>query len=115
MNNSELPSIGDFYDTLTNKHLSEDLYEQAKWVWSTFKCDTFENYHDLYLKMDVMLLVDIWINFRQTCINNYKLSPDIFYTSPGLAWEASLLMAFENNNDFKLDLYSDPNMYLFIE
>jgi hypothetical protein len=47
-------------------------------------------YHDLYLKTDVLLLADIFESFRRTCNNNYNLDTAWYYTSPGLAWEALL-------------------------
>ena len=45
---------------------------------------------ELYLKLDVMLLCDIWLNFRKLCIENYQLSPDNYYTLPGLSFDAAL-------------------------
>ena len=67
-------------------------------------------YHDLYLKTDVILLADIFENFRDVCIRNYKLDPAWYYTSPGLSWDALL-----KKTEIKLDLLSDVNMILFIE
>ena len=67
-------------------------------------------YHDLYLKTDVILLADVFENFRKVCKENYKLDPAWYYTSPGLAWDAMLKMT-----GVELDLLSDPQMYLMIE
>lgn len=50
------------------------------------------DYHDLYLKSDVLLLSDVFENFRELCLDAYHLDPAYFYTSPGLAWEAMLEM-----------------------
>ena len=67
-------------------------------------------YHDLYLKTDVVLLADVFENFRDVCLKNYKLDPAWYYTSPGLSWDALL-----KKTEIKLDLLSDINMILFVE
>ena len=67
-------------------------------------------YHDLYLKSDVLLLADVFRNFRQTCLAYYGLDPCHYVSSPGLSWDAMLKMAKAN-----LDLISDVDMQLFIE
>ena len=67
-------------------------------------------YHDLYLKTDVILLADIFENFRDVCVKSHKLDPAWYYTSPGLTWGA-----LQKKTEIKLDLLSDVNMILFIE
>ena len=49
-------------------------------------------YHDLYLKSDMLLLADVSENFRKTCLQYYKLDPCHYFTSPGLSWDAMLKM-----------------------
>ena len=49
-------------------------------------------------------------NFRKTCLKNYGLDPAHYYTSPGLSWDALLKLS-----SMKLELFTDYNMYLFIE
>jgi len=71
---------------------------------------TFREYHDLYLKTDVLLLADVFENFRNICLNNYDLDPTWYYTSPGLAWDACL-----KKTEVELKLLSDPDMLLMVE
>ena len=40
---------------------------------------TFGDYHDIYLKSDVLLLADIFENFRDLCLSYYKLDPVHYY------------------------------------
>ncbi len=54
---------------------------------------TLGDYHDLYVKCDVVLLCDVFEQFRNVCLAQYQLDPLHYYTCPGLAWSASLKMS----------------------
>ena len=109
-NDTELPKIEEFYNLLDDVNISEDNYNHAKNVWNTFNLQNMGEYHDLYLKTDILLLVDVFENFRKTCLTYYKLDPLHYITSPGLAWDAMLKMTGIN-----LELITDIDMQLFIE
>ena len=49
-----------------------------------------KDYHDLYLKTDVLLLCDVFKEFRNVCLKNYELDRCWYYTSPGLSWDGCL-------------------------
>ena len=85
---NKLPCKEDFYSSLTDKDISDDDYSHARDVWNTFGIRNMGEYHDLYLKSDILLLADVFENFRETCLINYKLDPCHYLTSPGLAWDA---------------------------
>ena len=78
----KLPNKGDFYSILNDEHISDTQYIHAIKVWKSFKFKNMGEYHDLYLKSDVLLLADIFENFRKTCIQYYKLDPCHYFTSP---------------------------------
>jgi len=44
---------------LNDCDISDEDYVHAQNVWSTFKCKTFRDYHNLYNVSDVLLLEDI--------------------------------------------------------
>ena len=109
-NDTTLPKKDDFFSILNNEHITDQQYALAKNVWETFNLKTMGDYHDLYLKSDILLLADVFENFRKTCIQYYKLDPCHYFTSPGLSWDAMLKMT-----DIKLELITDIDMYQFIE
>ena len=40
-------------------------------IWSRFDCKTLGDYHDVYLKSDVLLLADVFESFRRMAISTY--------------------------------------------
>ena len=109
-NETKLPVQQDFYSILNNEHISDEQYKHAQNVWDTFNLKTMGDYHDLYLKSDILLLADVFENFRKTSLQYYKLAPCHYFTSPGLSWDAMLKMT-----DIKLELMVDIDMFQFIE
>ena len=107
---TKLPSKDLFYSKLYDEHISDEDYQHAIKVWDTFNCKTLKDYHNLYLKSDVLLLADVFENFRKTCLKHYKLDPCHYYTAPGLAWDACLK---ETNQ--KLELLKDYDMLMMFE
>jgi len=49
-----------------------------------------DQYSDLYLKTDVLLLTDIFENFRDNCVASYGLDPAYYYSLSGFTWDAML-------------------------
>ena len=81
-NETCLPPIECFHSTLSQTGISTEQYEFTKRVWSTFNMKTLEDYHDLYMLTDVILLADVFETFRKTCIRHYSLDPAHSYTAP---------------------------------
>ena len=107
---TSLPPKKKFFSSLTGEGVSGDDYRRAQKVSNTFDMKTMRDYHNLYLKTDVLLLADVMENFRKICRTNYGLDPLWYYTAPRLAWDACLKI-----NGVELDLISDPDMYLLIQ
>ena len=108
--NSCLPSKECFYSSLKGRGISEEEYLRANRVWNVFDMKTFGEYHDLYLKCDVLLLCDVFEKFIDICLEYYGLDPCHYFSSPNLAWDAMLKMS-----SVRLKLTDDIDMHLFIE
>lgn len=78
------------FSTLTEEHITEGEYEHATEVWKNFNCRMLGEYSDLYLKIDVLLLADVFENFRDRCLKTYNLDAAFYYTAPGLSFDACL-------------------------
>ena len=109
-NDEQLPPKEAFYSKLSGEGISDDDYKHAHAVWDEFDMKTFKDYHDLYNVSDVLLLADVFENFRDVCMKNYQLDPAWYYTAPGLAWDAAL-----KKTGVELELLSDPDMLLMFE
>ena len=87
---TEMPPINEFYSSLPEASISTAEYERAQKVGQEFCIKNMREYHDLYLNLDVLLLADIFENFRKTCIADYGLDQYPYYTLPGFTFDACL-------------------------
>ena len=109
-NDTKLPPRKAFYSKLSGRGITKTDYKHAWNVWNTFNMKTFKDYHELYNETDVLLLADVFENFRDLCLRIYGLDPVYYFTAPGLAWDACLKMT-----DINFELLNDVNMLLMFE
>lgn len=107
---TSLPAHEDFYDKLKDENVSVEDYQRAQHVWSLFQCQTLGEYSDVYLKSDVLLLVDVFENFRTLCLDIYKLDPAQYFSLPGVSFDAMLKMT-----GVEIELLTDINMLHFFK
>ena len=50
----------------------------------------------MYLKGDILLLADVFENFRKMCLKIYHLDPVKVFSAPELAWEAAFKKTEKN-------------------
>ncbi|XP_055385864.1 uncharacterized protein LOC129614933 [Condylostylus longicornis] len=110
LNDTTLPSKIQFNNSLLDSVYSDEDYAHAERVWEKFECKSLRDYLELYLKIDVLLLTDIFQNFRQVCLKIYSLDPCQYFTAPGLAWDSML-----KTTKIELELLTDINMHNFIK
>jgi len=103
--------IFQFVDNVSEDDIvSESDYAHAVKVWQRFSILTLGEYNGLYLKTDVLLLADIFENFRNSCFASYCLDPAHYYTLPGFTWDAML-----KHMHVRFELLIDIDMVMFIE
>ncbi|XP_018406268.1 PREDICTED: uncharacterized protein LOC108782483 [Cyphomyrmex costatus] len=110
LNDTLLPPRESFHSSLTGDTVSESDYAHAENVWQRFSVRTLGEYSDLYLKTDVLLLADVFENFRDSCVASYGLDPAHYYTLPGFTWDAML-----KHTRVKFELLTDIDMVMFVE
>ena len=74
-NETALPPEKDFYSNLNLENISDKDYVHAQKVWDIFRIQNIREYHDLYVKIDTLLLADIFENFRNMCLDIIELDP----------------------------------------
>ena len=72
------------------ENITDADYDQAKKLFKKFKMTNLDDYHDLHVDSDTLLLADVFQDFRNKCIEIYELDPTHFLPTPGLAWQACL-------------------------
>ena len=109
------PETKYFYSSLkdgkrdrSNGHISDEQYQHLQNVWDTFDFNTFEDFHNHYLKKDV--LADVFEKFIFTCLKYYALDPCHYFSASGLSWDAMLKMTTAASEKI-----SDPDKYMFFE
>ncbi|KYQ48100.1 hypothetical protein ALC60_12862, partial [Trachymyrmex zeteki] len=109
LDDTRLPPRESFYSSLTGDTVSESDYAHAANVWQRFSVRTLGEYSDLYLKTDILLLADIFENFREMiergihgglsqCSDRYAQANNKYMRSYDPSKPSSYLMYYDVNN-----------------
>jgi len=77
LDEDRLPRKEDFYSVRKEADIEKEDYDHVVDVWRHFGCVTVCEYSDLYLKIDVLLLADVFETFRDVCLKAYTIAPHI--------------------------------------
>lgn len=99
-----------FYNSLKDEEISDEDFLHAQNVWKTFNIKTLLEYSNLHLMCDVCILTDVFENFRDLCMQTFKLDDSHFITAPGFAFECML-----KHTKVKLERLKCYNMQLMLE
>ena len=86
LDETSLPTKEAFYSKLTGKGITDEDYQHAHTVRKEFNTESMNDYNKLYNLSDVLLLADIFENFKSISMNHYGLDPAWYFSAPGLAW-----------------------------
>ena len=95
---------------MPNCVISNQNYEHVPNVWEAFNMNTMRDYHDLYLKVDVLLLAYVFEIFRKESINCFKLDSAHYISTSGFSWDAMLKFT-----DLKVKRISEIGKYQFVK
>ena len=109
-NETWLPETEEFCSHLNMEHITDADYTHIERVCKDFEIKNLEEYHDLYVQNDTWLLADVFENFRNMCLEIYKLDSAKFFSVPGLAWRKTF-----KKIKVKLDLLTCIDMLLVAE
>ena len=106
-----LPDKKAFYSELYLEDITDKDYMHPQKVFEKYNLKHLADYHDLYVQTySMLLLADLFENFRNKCIEMYELDPAHFLSAPGLAWQACL-----KKTGVRLELLTDIDMLLMVE
>jgi len=106
----KLPPKEAIYSQLSRMHISDADYQHGQQVWSAFRCQTLGDYHDIYLRTDLLLLADVFETFRSMSMQHYGLDPAHYFSAEGMSWDALRKMT-----KVEVELLTDIDMHLFME
>ena len=89
---NKLPDKCKFFSSLKDVCISEKDYLKAVDIWNVFKMNSIGDYHDLFLKTDVLLLANVFEKFINTYLGSYVLDPCHYFRSLVLSWNAMIKM-----------------------
>ena len=69
--------------------------------WDKFDIKDMGDYHDHYLKKDVLLKADVFEKFIDTWLKFYGFDPCHYFSSRGLSWDAMLKMTGVNYKKYQ--------------
>ena len=99
-----------YYSKLNDADISDSDIEHVKKVSETFKISNLEAYYNLYVKLDVSLLTDVFENYGDTTLKEDNLDPAYYLLAPGLSWHSCM-----KKTGVTLELLTDENMLLLFE
>ena len=76
----------DFYSHVNMDNITAPDYAHVKRVCKGFKMKVLRDYHNLCVQSVILLLADVFENFRNLCLEIYELDPGHFLLAPVLAW-----------------------------
>ena len=95
----KLPARKYYYGSTKDKKIGDDGkisdgrkslkdYLTCEKIWDKFEMKTMGDYHNHYLKKDVLFPADVFEKFIDACLKDCGIDPCHYFSSPGLSWDA---------------------------
>ena len=84
-NETLLPEKEDFYSQVSMEDITDADYTNAKRVCKDFEIKNLGEYHGLYVQSDTLMLLHLFPNFRDMCLEIYDVDPEKSLSTPGFA------------------------------
>ena len=110
LNENKLPSKDKWYSTLKQENITDEGLQHTHRVWKHYNCKKILDYHNLYLKTDVLILADAFEKFRKFFLKHHEIDPCYCYSAPGLTWQCGL-----KYTGVELELLTDVDMLQMFE
>ena len=104
-----LPEREKFFSKLTSKGISTIDYRIANALYKAFSCKCLGDYMLIYNLLDVLLLADVWQNYRESTMKSYGVDPNYFLSIPSLSFAAAMIYT-----DARLEYINDAHIYLLV-
>ena len=102
---TSLPPIQDFFNDLKSESCSPEDYAHAQKVWEAFGCRNMQDFTNLYVRTDSLLLAEVVLSFRNTVWDCFGLDMCQYLSLPHLAKDIML-----HRTGAEIDLISDQEM-----
>ncbi len=109
-NEKSLPEKEKFNSTLSNSSISDEDYQHALKVYKMFNCETFKSYTELYCILDVAILSQVVMQFRDIIYNDVNLDLLQYISLPQMSMDAML-----KTSKNELELLTDETMHMLVE
>ena len=107
--NENLPSIENFYSSLTLDNISVKDYDKTLEIYKKLNCKNIKEYLDIYLKLDICLQADIFNVFRNTICDKFEIDCSKYITSCSLSLDLML-----KYTGVKIELIRDISIFDYV-
>jgi hypothetical protein len=105
-----LPPRSAFYSDLTGKEIDKEDYQYVQEMWKSFKIKNLGHLHDIYVRSDTSLLMDVMINLRNLLFKEYGVDMAQYLTLAQISKDCLLKLT-----GVEIELISDSTMHVWVE
>ena len=109
-NETTLPEKDKFYSNLNMEEITDADYMEGKGVYKHFEIKKLGEYNDLYLKIDRLLLTNVFENSTKMCLKSCQFDHVNFLSAAGLTWQVDF-----KKTEVELELLTDIEMLKMVE